>query len=142
MSCNLRHIGITEVDMKKSLKLYRDIFNLKVVWDRIEEGKFIDKILGYDNINVRTVKLSDSNGFILELLQYFSHSREKNTDEPMRIGCSHFAITVESAESTYNDLRDFGLIFISEPTVSDDGKAVVAFCRDMNEVLIEIVEQV
>ena len=44
MSCNLRHIGITVVDMEKSLKLYRDIFNLKVVWDRIEEGKFIDKI--------------------------------------------------------------------------------------------------
>ena len=66
----LRHIGIVVNDMDTSIQLYKDIFNLEVIWNKIEKGNFIDKLLGIDNVKVHTVKLKDSDGGIIELLQY------------------------------------------------------------------------
>ena len=74
---NLRHVGITVTSMDKSLTLYRDLFSLKVIWDEIEQGEFVDSLSGIKNIKVRTVKLQDKIGGIIELLEYHSHP-EKN----------------------------------------------------------------
>ncbi len=139
----LRHVGIAVTDMEKSLRLYQGIFNLEVVWDEIEQGKFIDRLSDIDNIVVRTVKLKDVNGGMIELLQYISHPKSSPGKYWINdIGCSHFAITVDNIDNMYTTLVDFGLTFNYKPQLSVDGKAKVAFCRDMDDVLIEIVEQV
>jgi len=137
----LRHIGITVTNMEQSLKLYRDIFNFTVVWDEIEKGEFIDHLSGISGIIVRTVKLKDTDSGMIELLQYLSHPEKDNIDDITRIGCSHFAITVKNVDVMYNQLRDFGLNFNCKPETSIDGKAKVAFCRDLDNVLIEVVEE-
>ena len=59
---SIRHVGITVQSIEKSLKLYEDYFKFKVVWDEIEQGKFIDGLSGIDGIVVRTVKLKDYDG--------------------------------------------------------------------------------
>ena len=139
----LRHVGIAVTDMEKSLQLYRDIFDLEVVWDQIEQGKFIDRLSDIDNIVVRTVKLKDQIGGMIELLQYISHPKPSRGKYWINdIGCSHFAITVDNIDDMYTTLIDFGLTFNYKPQLSVDGKAKVAFCRDMDDILIEIVEQV
>mgnify|MGYP006132014877 FL=1 len=56
----LRHIGITTTNAEKSLELYRDYFGFVVVWDKIEEGAFIDGLSGIANIKVRTIKLKSN----------------------------------------------------------------------------------
>ena len=45
---SIRHVGITVQSIEKSLKLYEDYFKFKVVWDEIEQGKFIDGLSGID----------------------------------------------------------------------------------------------
>lgn len=142
MNVKLRHVGIAVTDMTRSLKLYRDIFNLKVVWDQIETGKFIDRLSNIEDVKVRTVKLKDISGGMIELLQYLSHPEKSNDDQIIRIGCSHIAITVDNIDKMYNTLIDYGLKFNYKPQLSEDGNAKVAFCRDNDGVLIEIVEQV
>ena len=140
----LRHIGITTTNAEKSLELYRDYFGFVVVWDKIEEGAFIDGLSGIADIKVRTIKLKSAEGMI-ELLQYFSHP-EKNaqnlTNEITKIGCSHFALTVDNLNKAYSDLTEKGLLFNKEPQTSPDGKAKVCFCRDFDGTLIELVEEV
>ena len=140
----LRHVGITVTDMKKSLKLYKDYFGFEVVWDEIEEGKFIDSLSDIKNIKVRTVKLKDSISGMIELLQYYSHpgwKGENVINKITKIGCSHFAITVEDLDTVYKELVDMGLKFNSIPEVSPDGNAKVCFCRDFDGTLIELVEE-
>ena len=137
----LRHIGIVVNDMDTSIQLYKDIFNLEVIWNKIEKGNFIDKLLGIDNVKVHTVKLKDSNGGIIELLQYISHPTLPTYDKINRIGCSHFAITVDNIDNIYKKLIKFGLKFKNKPQISADGNVKVAFCRDQDKVLIEIVEE-
>ena len=137
----LRHIGITVTDIDKSLTLYRDIFNFKITWDQIEQGPFIDYLSGIENIKVRTVKLKDSSNNMIELLQYISHPEKNNFDMITRVGCSHFALTVNNIDKLYKQLIDFGLKFNHTPEISVDGNAKVAFCRDFDNVLIELVEE-
>ena len=137
----LRHVGLAVVDMDNALKLYKDIFNLKIVWDEIESGDFIDNLSNMSNVNVRTVKLTDINGGMIELLQYMSHPQHRNEDSINRIGCSHVAMTVNNIDSMYKKLLDFGVKFHNEPQVSVAGNAKVAFCRDGDGILIELVEE-
>jgi len=138
---SFRHVGITVQDMEKSLKLYRDYFRFQVVWDEIEKGKFIDGLSGIDNVVVRTVKLKDFVGGMIELLEYESHPKSLENLRPIvNIGVSHFAMTVDNLDKTHDDLVKMGLIFNAKPATSPDGNAKVCFCRDFDGTLIELVE--
>ena len=138
---SFRHVGITVRDMEKSLKLYKDYFRFQVVWDEIEKGKFIDGLSGIDNVVVRTVKLKDFVGGMIELLEYESHPKLLENLRPIvNIGVSHFAMTVDNLDKTYGDLVKMGLIFNAKPAISPDGNAKVCFCRDFDGTLIELVE--
>lgn len=139
----LRHIGIAVKDMEKSLELYKNIFGLEVVWNEIESSTFIDRLSNIDDVKVHTVKLKDNNGGMIELLQYLSHPEKINNDPINRIGCSHIAITVENIDNMYKKLSDHGLTFHNPPEKHPEDwvKAKVAFCRDENGVLIEVVEE-
>ena len=139
----LRHIGITVKNAEESLKLYRDYFGFNIVWDQIEEGDFIDGLSGISNIKVRTVKLKSKGDGMIELLQYLSHPEtNSNKDNITRIGCSHFALTVDDLDQTYRDLTNLGLEFNHPPEISPDKNAKVCFCRDFDGVLIELVQQI
>ena len=142
----VRHIGITVTDMEQSLKLYKDCFGLEVVWNEIEESKFIDNLSNLENVKVHTVKLKDSQGGMIELLHYHSHpeiNAENKINKINKIGCSHFAITVENIDELYEKLISMGIKFNWEPTRHPDDwvKAKVAFCRDYDGTLIELVEE-
>jgi catechol 2,3-dioxygenase-like lactoylglutathione lyase family enzyme len=140
----LRHIGITVTNMEKSLKLYRDYFGFEVVWDELERGEFIDNLSAEKDVRVRTVKMKDESGGMIELLYYYSHSEnnaENLTNKIMKIGCSHFALTVDDLDKVYGELKDMGLKFNCKPKISPDGNAKVCFCRDSDGTLIELVEE-
>jgi catechol 2,3-dioxygenase-like lactoylglutathione lyase family enzyme len=142
---NLRHVGITVTSMDKSLALYRDLFDLKVIWDEIEQGEFVDSLSGIKNIKVRTVKLQDKIGGVIELLEYHSHPEKngKNLNNKItEIGCSHFAVTVNNLTEIYKKLTSVGLNFNDKPKISPNGKAKVCFCRDLDGTLIELVEEI
>jgi len=142
---SLRHIGITVTDMEKSLELYQNYFGFEVVWDQIESGPFINNLSNIEDIKVRTVKMKDKFGGMLELLHYYSHP-EENTEnlknKIIKIGCSHLAITVDDIDNVYKELAAIGLKFNCRPQLSPDGGAKVCFCRDHDGTLIEIVEEI
>ena len=141
---SVRHIGITVTDMEKSLELYRDYFGLEVVWDQIEQGEFIDGLSNIKDIKVRTVKMKDDRGAMIELLEYHSHP-EKNhqnfIDKGIEIGISHLAVTVKDLDEVYAHLASMELEFNYKPQVSPDGNVKVCFCRDFDGTLIELVEE-
>mgnify|MGYP003627330365 CR=1 FL=1 len=142
----LRHAGLTTQNMDRSLELYRDTFGLEVVWNEIEESPFVDRLSGMSDVKVHTVKLKDEQGGMIELLQYLSHPDKNATANQTnlinKIGCSHIAITVENIEEMYNRLLELGLTFINKPERHPEVSvpATVAFCRDFDGTLIEIVE--
>jgi len=142
----LRHTGITTQNMQKSIELYRDIFGLDIVWNEVEQSPFIDRLTGMSGVKVHTVKLKDEKGAMIELLHFLSHPDEDpNFNKTRRLnktGCSHIAITVDNIKEMYLKLIKFGFTFNNEPERHPDINipATVAYCRDLEGTLIEIVE--
>ena len=140
----IRHIGITVKDMNKSLSFYRDTLGFTVAREMDESGPFIDSLSGLKDVKVKTVKLNapSPEGGMIELLCYQSHNSDVSFENITTCGISHFALTVNNIESLYNKLRKLKIVFNCEPKLSDDGGAIVTFCRDPENNLIELVQEV
>ena len=138
----IRHIGITVKDLEKSIYFYKNLLGFSIAREMNESGNFIDSISGLKNVKVRTVKLNSpsKDGGMIELLCYSSHDSNISKDEITKCGISHFALTVDNIASVYEKLKSNGIVFNCEPKMSDDGGAIVTFCRDYDNNLIEIVE--
>ncbi len=139
----IRHFGIVVSDIEKSLEFYRDLLGFEIKVDALEEGKFIDTILGLEKVKVRTVKMIADDGNLIELLSYQSHGGKKmENKEIFDIGASHPAFTVEDIDFEYKRLKEKGIRFISSPQLSPNGKAKVVFCFDPDNVPVELVEEI
>jgi len=139
----IRHFGIVVTDAEKSLHFYVDLLGLKMQRDMQEEGPFIDSISGLKNVKVRTMKMSAADGNLIELIYYTSdgHVRKNQGKKDIcEIGASHAAFTVENVDDEYEKLKKAGVEFNCPPQISVDGMAKVAFCRDPDGVLIELVQ--
>ena len=134
---NIRHSGIVARDLTKTYNFYLGL-GFNAVSDEQERGKFIDTILGLDNCEVRTIKMKCGNQMI-ELLEYKNPKSEDFTKRVNSIGCSHLALTVNDVQSLYEDLVGTGVEFVNPPF--SNGKVKVAFCKDPNDVYLELVEE-
>ena len=138
----VRHFGIVVSDVEKSLDFYGNNLGLEIKVDNLEEGNFIDTILGIKNVKVRTIKMIAKEGkTMLEILHYKSHKGEKRKKYRIfDIGASHPAFTVKDINEEYKKLKKRGVKFISSPQISPNGKAKVAFCIDPDGVPVELVQ--
>ena len=142
MVVNVRHTGIVVSNLDESLAFYRDDLGFEIVKRMDESGIFIDTILGYDDINVTTIKMAipGADNQMIELLCYKSHPEKKTSRKINDIGISHIAFTVKNLTDIYNALLQRGVKFISGPQLSDDGGVKVAFCMAPEGTYIELVE--
>jgi len=137
---DVRHMGIVVSDMEKSLKFYRDLLGLKVKSLVDEEGEFLDNMLVHENVKNKVAKLYAKNGnALVELIDSKSYGNKKDRDF-FTIGASHFALTVDDLNETYDYLIKNGVKFTAPPQQSPDGFAKVTFCEDPDGTLIELVE--
>ena len=56
MLIDVRHVGIVVNNIENSLKFYRDIFGLQIQRSLSESGTYIDNMLGFENVKVKTIK--------------------------------------------------------------------------------------
>ena len=137
---DVRHMGIVVSDMEKSLKFYRDLLGLKVKSLVDEEGKFLDNMLAHENVKNKVAKLYAKNGnALVELIDSKSYGNKKDRDF-FTIGASHFALTVDDLDETYDYLIKNGVKFTASPQLTPDGFAKVTFCEDPDGTPIELVE--
>lgn len=136
----IRHVGLVVSDINKALRFYRDLLGLKVLKDQNESGRYIDSIFGVKNAGVRTVKLSASDGSLIELLCFSSYPKKPAKKKIYEIGYSHVAFTVKDIDKEYKRLIKAGVKFHSLPQFSPDGYAKVAYCRDFERNPVELVQ--
>jgi|WetSurMetagenome_2_1015567.scaffolds.fasta_scaffold330777_1 catechol 2,3-dioxygenase-like lactoylglutathione lyase family enzyme len=141
---NIRHCGIVVRDMDKSVRFYCGLLGLKIVKDYTDSGKYIDTVLGMQNVDLRMVKCVTEDGGMIELLEYLMPKKKEGSDAPEirldNIGGTHVAFTVGNVDGEYARLAGEGVKFVSKPVISPDGYAKVAFCQDPDGFYIELVQ--
>ena len=135
----IRHTGIVVENLEDSLDFYVNKLGFSVSKRMDEQGNFIGKILGLENVLVTTVKMLLGEQMV-ELLDFVSH---KTTPKKYTINCigpTHLAFSVADLDQVFEEFSNSGIDFISEPSMSPDGFAKVAFCRAPEGTFIELVQ--
>ena len=138
---SVRHTGIVVRDLEKSTEFYCALGFVKDN-QAIEEGNFIDTVVGLQNTKLEWVKLKAPDGYLLELLQYHSHpeSTEITQQKSNKLGCSHMAFSVDNIDRICEKIKQLGGCIVNPPALTNDKKIKVAYCHDLEGVLMEIVE--
>ena len=138
----VRHTGIVVNDIENAIKFWVNLLGFKVVIDQIEEGEFIDKLLGLNNVSVRTIKLSAQDGSVIELLHFLSHKSLPTWDgNPYKTGLTHIAFNVEDISGTVSILESNGYSQVNQYQNSLNRKVLVCYVKGFEGMLIELVEQ-
>ena len=137
----VRHTGIVVRNLKNSTDFYSELGFIEEN-RAIEEGEFIDKVVGMLNTKLAWVKLKAPDGYLLELLQYQSHPQEKEifNQKSNQLGCSHLAFTVEQIEIFCEKIIKLGGSVVNPPALTNNKNIKVAYCHDNEGNLMEIVE--
>ena len=143
---SLRHIGITVVDMAKMQNFYCNLLGCKVLKTMEESGEVIDNFSGLKGVEVTTTKMELPEGGVIELLKYHSPkgndvSLQNIYKKIIQIGISHYALSVNDLDSLYESLIKEGISFFYEVQTSPDGNVKIAFCRDPEGNILELVEK-
>lgn len=140
---NIRHTGLVVRNLGVSRQFYEAI-GFAAKKHALESGPEISRIVGLPNVEIETLKLSSPDGSLIELLQYHTHPDGSNFSKQNsnRHGCSHIALTVKSARDFCEKICDLGGSIVSTPTLSRDNKVLVAYCHDIDGILIEVVEEI
>lgn len=140
---SLRHFGLVVHDIERALYFYTNILGLRAGAVTTESGEFINTILDHPDVCVQTVKLKALDGeTVLELLHFVHPASEVPTTPIMfnREGPTHVAFTVNGIVALLDAIESAGGTRLSNVQISPDGKVCVAFCRDMEGNLLELVE--
>jgi len=139
---SVRHIGVVVNDINKCLFFYKDLLGLTVCNENIEEGEYIDTLVGIKNVTLKWIKFKTEDNFIIELLEYCSpKDKSKNIKMSNSLGLPHIAFTVRNIENLYNLLSKNDLTPKNRPQISPDGKVKVMYFRDPENNIIEAVEE-
>jgi catechol 2,3-dioxygenase-like lactoylglutathione lyase family enzyme len=137
---NFRHTGIVVENLPHSLDFYQGLLGFQVEKQANEAGPFIDAILGLEQAALTTVKLRAPDGVMIELLDFGGDTTNQGDKPITEVGPTHLAFGVADLDDIFVRLQAKGIKFISNPQVSPDGYAKVAFCRAPEGTHIELVE--
>ena len=138
----VRHTGIVVNEIENAIKFWVNLLGFKVVLDQIEEGEFINKLLGLKNVSVRTVKLAAQDGSLVELLHFISHKSLPTWDgNPYKTGLTHIAFNVADISNVVSILEQNGYSQVNRYQKSPSGKVLVCYVKGFEGLLLELVEQ-
>jgi len=142
MANTTRHVGIVVKDLAKTTDFWINLIGFKLHIDAKEISPYIDELLGIANPELRTVKLIDENGFIIELLEFANYPAKDNWEGNLAsTGLTHIALTVIDLDSLTSKLKENDYKFISEVKNSPNGAVKVVFVTGPEGIMLELVEQ-
>ncbi len=143
MILGTRHTGLFVRDLEIAVLFYKAL-GLVVYKRELEYGPFIETVTGMLDAQLEWVKLKAPDGSLVELLQYRIHpdSRPLAMAPSNKLGCSHIAYTVSDVAKACEQIVRLGGSVVNAPALAPNGHARVAYCHDLDGILLEVVEEV
>lgn len=142
MANTARHVGIVVKEITKTTDFWKNLIGFKLHVDAVEQSPYIDELLGIENPGLRTVKLIDENGFIIELLEFSNYPAEGTWQGNLATtGLTHIALTVNNLNTLAVKLVENGYKLNSKIKTSPNGLVNVVFVKGPEGLLLELVEE-
>lgn len=138
-----RHSGIVVEDMALMSKFYKELLDLAVISDEIEEGPFIESVVGLSEARIHVVKMKHMTGYMVELLHYLTPQSDKKAEhlQPSnKAGHSHIALTVIDINEFVNKCKSYKLSPVNPPLLNNNKTVMVCYIHDPEGNLLELVE--
>lgn len=143
---NIRHSGIVVSNLQSALYFYQDLLGLKIVTEGKLEQYDTLKLLGIADTVLHYVKLCPADPSSLLELYYFESEKVRNgyfgseEDEWQRFDLNHISFTVDNIDELHAKLEEAGVSIHSEPSIDDQCRHKIFFCRDYDDNLLELVQ--
>jgi catechol 2,3-dioxygenase-like lactoylglutathione lyase family enzyme len=138
----IRHVGIVVNDLEGAKDFWIKIIGLTPRAEMKEPSPFIDELIAVSNPELTTLKLIDSNGFIIELLKFKNQQIGKSwTGSLNTVGLTHIAITVHDLDNIIDNIKFNNYNLISEIKNSPDNNVRVVFIRGPEGLMVELVQE-
>ena len=135
----LNHIGLSVLDLEKSVKFYTEVMGMEIDYRAYHEGRRISEVVGVDDavLNICVVKRGPCR---IELIEY-SHRLESGThkkqNEP---GLIHISFAVSDVDAIYERIKSLGYEFNSKPMVTREKGPKICYFKGPDNVIIELYE--
>ena len=129
-------------DLEKNRDFWVNTMNFKLHIEALEESPYIDELLAIKDPALKTVKLIDSTGFIIELLKFENYQVGKSWSGDLKTtGLTHIALTVDNLDELVKVLVKNDYQTLSDIKVSPNGKVKVVFVKGPEGLMLELVEE-
>ena len=141
MTVGVRHTGIVVQNLDSAIEFWVEDLGFKIDSNQVEEGDFIDKLLGLNKVKVRSVKLIAPDSTMIELLNFIHPvNPTKIILEPNSHSITHIALNVGNLEILLDKLSKRNYFPVNSPLTSLNKKVKVCYVRAHENILIELVE--
>lgn len=116
------HTGLHVADLERSLRFYRDLLGFEVVWQRVNETKYVREIVGYPTVVLHQAMLRvPGSDHCIELMDYRNVDRDAVDTRPPNPGTAHICLIVRGLRELHRTLGAAGVEFVSDPVVVTSG---------------------
>jgi catechol 2,3-dioxygenase-like lactoylglutathione lyase family enzyme len=134
-------VGIVVNDLNKTRDFWINTMGFKLHIEAVEESPYIDELLAIRDPALTTVKLIDSNGFIIELLKFENHHVDSSWSGDLKTaGLTHIALTVDNLVEMVEGLKKQNFQPLSEIKTSPNKKVKVVFVKGPEAIMLELVQ--
>lgn len=129
-------------DLEKTRDFWINTLGFKLHIEAKEESPYIDELLAVKDPGLITVKLIDSNGFIIELLKFENYQVDNSWSGDLQTtGLTHIALTVDNLDELVAILRKLDYQTLSEIKTSPNKRVKVVFVRGPEGIMLELVQE-
>ena len=129
-------------DLEKAKDLWTNNLGFKLHIKAKEESPYIDELLAIKDPRLTTVKIIDSNGFIIELLKFENYKVENSWSGDLKTtGLTHIALTVDNLDQLLERLQKQNYQILSDIKISPNKKVKVVFVKGPEAIMLELVQE-
>ena len=129
-------------DLEKTRDFWINTLGFKLHIEAKEESPYIDELLAVKDPRLTTVKLIDSNGFIIELLKFENYQVENSWSGDLKTtGLTHIALTVGNLDELVDNLKKQNYAPLSDIKISPSKKVKVVFVKGPEAIMLELVQE-
>ncbi len=129
-------------DLEKTKDFWINALGFKPHIEAKEGSPYIDELLAIKDPRLTTVKLIDSNGFIIELLKFENYQVENSWSGDLKTtGLTHIALTVDNLDELVDKLKKQNYAPLSEIKISPNKKVKVVFVKGPEAIILELVQE-